>query len=234
MSIKIKHIEKYFGKTRVLHNINLEANKGEILGLIGPSGAGKTTLIRIIISALKESKGEVYFDNIKIPNSELLAKIGFMPQSDALYLDLSALDNLKFFASLYGLKAKKLNERCNEILEFMDLQDYKNKLVADFSGGMRKRLSLAISLVHEPDYLILDEPTVGIDPALRKKIWDNFKHLSASGKTLIISTHIMDEAEKCDKCALIKNGELLAWDKVANLQAKTSDHKLETLFLQEA
>lgn len=233
MSIIIENITKSFQKQVVLENVSLSAQSHEILGLIGPSGAGKTTLIRLITGAIRPDSGSIMIDGELVPKMTLFSKIGFMPQTDALYPDLSGMDNLLFFGRLYGLKGTSLKKRAEELLQFIDLFPDRDKLVFQYSGGMKKRLSLIIALLHEPPYLILDEPTVGIDPVLRRRIWDYFHELAQSGKTLVISTHVMDEAESCDKCALIYQGKRLDFDTIQNLKAKTSSQKIEELFFQK-
>lgn len=230
MEIQIKNVSKSFGKEKILNNINLMAEKGEILCLLGPSGAGKTTLIRLITGAIKADAGEIIIDGKKIPDMSILKKIGFMPQSDALYNDLSGMDNMMFFGRLYGLSGKILKQRVKETLTLVNLLEDQKKLVFNYSGGMRKRLSLAIALLHNPEILILDEPTVGIDPVLRKTIWDEFEELRMQGRTIIVSTHVMDEAEKCQKCALIYNGALIANGEVKELIEKTESGSIEELF----
>lgn len=232
MIIEVKNIYKSFKKQPVLKNITLDIDQSEIFGLLGPSGAGKTTLIRVITGAINSDSGSVKVDNLLIPNMNSLKIIGFMPQSDSLYNDISGIDNLRFFGKLYGLKGKKLKDRVEEILKLVDLTDDAKKYVMFYSGGMKKRLSLGISLIHQPKILILDEPTIGIDPLLRKKVWDEFYRLKDLGTTIIVTTHVMDEAEKCDRVGLIYNGELIACDYVDKLLEQTPNHSLEDLFFQ--
>ncbi|MCL1916986.1 MAG: ABC transporter ATP-binding protein [Peptococcaceae bacterium] len=220
--IEINKISKSFHKKRVLQDISLHVDAGEIICLLGPSGAGKTTLIRLITGALKADAGDITIDEIKVPSMKLYTQMGFMPQNDALYIDLTGLNNLLFFGGLYGLKKNVLKERTHELLALLDLEDDQNKLVANYSGGMKKRLSLAVALLHKPKVLLLDEPTVGIDPLLRRTIWEQFYEQSRSGVSIIVTTHVMDEAVKCHRTALIYNGSLVACDTPKNLLAKTS------------
>lgn len=230
MKIQISNISKSFGKNIILKDISLEACAGEILCLLGPSGAGKTTLIRLIIGAMKADAGTILIDGKRMPNMASIREIGYMPQNDAVYNDINGYDNLTFFGKMYGLKNKKLKQRVEEMLSLVNLTEDKNKLVSNYSGGMKKRLSLAIALLHDPEILILDEPTVGVDPVLRKTIWDEFDILCGAGKTIIISTHVMDEAGKCQKAALIYGGRLITHDRVETLKAKTKTGNLEELF----
>jgi len=228
--IEIKNVSKSFGKKQVLKNITLTAQKGEIFCLLGPSGAGKTTLIRLITGAIMADSGEILIEGKRIPNRAAIKNIGFMPQSDALYTDISGLDNMLFFGRLFGLTGKALNQRAEEVLTLLKLIEDKQKLVSNYSGGMKKRLSLAIALLHNPEILILDEPTVGIDPVLRKAIWDEFELLRLAGRTIIVSTHVMDEAARCQKAALIYNGVLIANDEIEKLVSKTKNGSIEELF----
>lgn len=228
--IRIKKVSKYFGKKMVLEDITFEIKKSEIFCLLGPSGAGKTTLIRLIMGAIVSDKGNIIIDNIKVPDLTAIKKIGFMPQNEALYNDLSGLDNLYFFGSLFGLKKDELKEKVKMSLNLVDLTKDANKLVDKYSGGMKKRLSLAIALLHEPDILVLDEPTVGIDPLLRKKIWEEFTKLKDKGKTIIVTTHIMDEAKMCDRAGLLYEGHLIAYGTINELNNSTKTGSLEELF----
>jgi ABC-2 type transport system ATP-binding protein len=230
MVIEIKDISKSFGSTKVLQNVNLTALSGEILCLLGPSGAGKTTLIRLITGALDADSGTICFDGERIPTMASIKKVGYMPQNDAVYNDITGYDNLMFFGRLQGLSGQPLKDRALDMLALVNLLEDKNKLVMNYSGGMKKRLSLAVALLHDPEILVLDEPTVGIDPLLRKTVWDKFELLAQSGKTIVISTHVMDEAEKCKKAALIYAGSIIENDEVVSLKAKTRSGSLEELF----
>ncbi|MBD1383331.1 ABC transporter ATP-binding protein [Metabacillus arenae] len=229
--VSVHHVSKAFGKQQVLKDINLEIMKGEIFGLLGPSGAGKTTLVKQLIGLDMPTSGENFLFQKKMPSLKLIERVGYMAQSDALYGELSAKENLQFFASLYGLKGKKQRERIKEVMEIVQLSEHLNKLVSNYSGGMKRRLSLAAALLHEPEVLILDEPTVGIDPVLRKSIWETFYQLKKKGTTLIVTTHVMDEAEKCDRLGLIRNGMLIAVGSPKELKEKTNSMSIEEAFL---
>lgn len=231
MLIEVKGASKSFKKHQVLKDIHLTINENEIFGLIGPSGAGKTTLIRLIIGAISTDSGIIKVGDYTVPNLKVLDSIGYMPQNDALYSDLSGYDNLMFFGGMYQHKKAELKSRALEVLKLVELDGDANKKVINYSGGMKKRLSLAVALLHSPNLLILDEPTVGIDPILRKKIWDEFYVLKEQGKTIVITTHVMDEAVKCDRLGLIYNGDIIACDTVDTLLGQTKNNSIEELFL---
>ncbi|GGA77722.1 ABC transporter ATP-binding protein [Ornithinibacillus halotolerans] len=229
--IVIKDVSKQYGKHHVLKNISLEISEGEIFGLLGPSGAGKTTLVKQLAGLELPSSGENVVLGLKMPNFQAIKRIGYMAQSDALYEDLSAKENLLFFSSLYGLKGKKQQKRIQEVMQIVELTEHIPKLVKNYSGGMKRRLSLAIALLHEPELLILDEPTVGIDPVLRKQIWNAFYQLNKQGTTIIVTTHVMDEAEKCDRLGLMRDGSLTAIGTPTALKADTNSTTIEEAFL---
>jgi ABC-2 type transport system ATP-binding protein len=229
--VSIQHISKTFRKQQVLKDISLDIYEGEIFGLLGPSGAGKTTLVKQLIGLELPSSGDTYLFHEKMPAIKLIERVGYMAQSDALYGELSAKENLQFFASLYGLRGKAQQQRINEVMEIVQLTDHLTKLVSNYSGGMKRRLSLAISLLHEPEILILDEPTVGIDPVLRKSIWEAFYDLKKNGKTIIVTTHVMDEADKCDRLGLMRDGRLIAIGTPEELKKRTNSATIEEAFL---
>ncbi|MBB5354132.1 ABC-2 type transport system ATP-binding protein [Anoxybacillus mongoliensis] len=232
MVIQLQHVYKQFHKKEVIHDVSLTVNEGEIFGMLGPSGAGKTTIVKMIAGIDTATKGEIHVLGVRMPNLQTMARIGFMAQSDALYGELTALENLDFFASIYGLKGKKKKQRIDEVLELVNLTDDRKKAIHQFSGGMKRRLSLAASLLHEPEVLILDEPTVGIDPLLRQAIWEELERIRQKGTTIVVTTHVMDEAEKCMRLAMIRNGQLIAIGSPEQLKKQTNALTLEQAFLQ--
>ncbi|MED4686475.1 ABC transporter ATP-binding protein [Bacillus mycoides] len=232
-SIILRDVSKKFGEKEVLHNLSLQVEKAEIFGLVGPSGSGKTTLIKMIAGINESTTGDVIVFNTNMPNLNEMKRIGYMAQADALYEELSAYENADFIATMYGLKGKRKKERIVEVFEFLQLSDHTKKQVQHFSGGMKKRLSLAIALLHEPEILILDEPTVGIDPLLRKSIWEKFYDLKKKGTTIIVTTHIMDEAEFCERLGLIREGNLVAIGTPEELKKQTSSGRIEDVFMLE-
>ncbi|WP_102273509.1 ABC transporter ATP-binding protein [Cytobacillus massiliigabonensis] len=231
-TIVIKDVSKSFGKKAVLNNINLTVDSGQIYGLIGPSGSGKTTLVKLIVGMDRPSQGHIHVLDTPIPNLNLLQKIGYMAQADALYTDLTGEENLAFFASLFKLNKKDQKERIAYAAELVNLTPHLKKKVQDYSGGMKRRLSLAVALIQDPQVLILDEPTVGIDPELRQSIWAEIHRLKETGKTILVTTHVMDEAEKCDRLAMVRDGEILTSGTPAELKEHYRITSLEEVFLK--
>ncbi|TJY43929.1 ABC transporter ATP-binding protein [Cohnella pontilimi] len=229
--VDVLSVTRRFGAKTVLKDVTLSVERGEIFGLLGPSGSGKTTLIKLMTGIDKSDEGTVRMLGEQMPKLAMLQRFGYMAQSDALYQELTALENLQFFASLYGLSGSRRKERIQAAMKVVDLLDHLNKPVAAYSGGMKRRLSLAISLLHEPELLILDEPTVGIDPVLRQSIWNELTALKERGTTIILTTHVMDEAEKCDRIGLIRNGELTAVDSPEGLKSASGTDSLEQAFI---
>lgn len=233
VSVEISHVQKQFRKHIVLQDISLTVEKGKIFGMIGPSGCGKTTLIKIIVGMLKADHGYVRVLEKSVPRFEVIEKIGYMAQSDALYTDLTGYENLQFFAKLYRLSKKQRAEKIAYAAEVVQLTDALKRKVQDYSGGMKRRLSLAIALIQNPEILILDEPTVGIDPALKKMIWMELERLrDKEQKTIFITTHVMDEAEKCDELALMREGKILTQGTPKKLKTAFDADNFDDVFLK--
>ncbi|MBO3061988.1 ABC transporter ATP-binding protein [Mammaliicoccus fleurettii] len=229
---KLENATKYYDKVAVLNNINIELNSGTILGLIGPSGSGKTTTIKCLMGMESLESGHATVFNKDIPNRKVLNRIGYMGQSDALYENLSARENLVFFGNLMGLKGEKLEQEMVTNMKLVNLDQDMDKIVSTFSGGMKRRLSLAITLISNPDLIILDEPTVGIDPSLRRDIWKQLNSLTNKGKSVIVTTHVMSEAERCDYIGLIIEGKLFEIGTPQALKDKFNVNTIEEVFLQ--
>jgi ABC-2 type transport system ATP-binding protein len=228
-AITTRGLTKRFGALTAVDGLDLELAAGRIYGLLGPNGSGKTTLIRLLVGLAKPTSGEARVLDVLMPSRENLARIGYMTQSDGVYVDLSVWENLRFFAALSGTSDRA---RLNEALEVVDLVDRRNTPVHQLSGGMRRRLSLACALVHRPQVLFLDEPTVGIDPALRVQFWAYFRQLAADGATLLVSSHVMDEADRCDELLLILHGKLLARGSGAQIRERAGVTDMEQAFLR--
>lgn len=229
--IVLKNVNRDFGKKHILKDINLHIPYGHIYGLLGPSGCGKTTIVKIMAGILEASSGEAYVLGERMPKLNLMKKIGYMAQGDALYTTLTAAENLQFFGSMYGMSKVQIKKRTGEVMELVNLSDHLNKPVQSYSGGMKRRLSLAIAILHNPPVLILDEPTVGIDPLLRKSIWQELNQLADQGVTILVTTHVMDEADKCHNLAMIREGRLIAKGTSLELQSKIGVHSLEEAFI---
>lgn len=230
--ISMKNVVKKFGKETVLNHIDFDIPQGKIIGLIGPSGAGKSTIIKIILGMEKTQEGSATVFGKIMPNRQLLNRIGYMAQTDALYEALTAKENLQFYADMKGIAGQKANRQILHVAEVVELTNDLNKRVSGYSGGMKRRLSLAIVMLGDSEVLILDEPTVGIDPALRRQVWSELHKLRNQGKTILVTTHVMDEAELVDDVALILGGQLIAYDTPANLKAQYNEVTVENVFLK--
>ena len=220
-----------YGKQEVLHDFSLRVPAGQITGLVGPSGHGKTTLINVVVGALRAKSGKVTVLGEPAPPHRVKPNIGYMPQSDALYSDLTGSENMYFFGSLYGMSGASIKQRIPQVLDQVHLDDAGRKVVADYSGGMRRRLSLAIALLHSPRLLVLDEPTVGLDPVHRVALWATFRQLAETGVTFLVTTHVMEEAANCDSLIMIWSGQKLAQGSPAELVALAGTNDLEGAFL---
>jgi ABC-2 type transport system ATP-binding protein len=217
--LRLEGVRKAFGDTVAIDGLSLTIRRGEVLGLLGPNGAGKTTTIRIAVGLLSPDHGTVELEGVGSPRAaSARAHIGLAPQSLALYDDLTARENVAFLCSLYGLSRADRRSRTAELLERVGLTDRADDRVSAFSGGMKRRLNLAASLVHRPRLILLDEPTVGVDPQSRNALFDTIENLKREGVTIVYTTHYMEEAQRlCDRVAIIDHGRLLDLDTVEGL-----------------
>ncbi|MED4957817.1 ABC transporter ATP-binding protein [Paenibacillus macerans] len=229
--IQIRNVCRKFNDKEVLHGISLDVRRSEIFGLLGPSGSGKTTFVKMIAGIDEATSGEIDVLGTRMPKLNMMNRIGYMAQSDAMYAELTAKENLEFFGALFGLRGAKMKRRIDEVMALVNLTEHVKRPVGAYSGGMKRRLSLAIALLHEPGVLILDEPTVGIDPVLRKSIWDEFDSLSRQGTTILVTTHVMDEADKCHRLGMIRDGSLIAVGTPEALKLETGSATIEEAFL---
>lgn len=214
-------------KNHILHDLSVEVPRGVIMGLLGPSGSGKTTLMRSIVGLQRIASGEIQVLELPAASKPLRSKIGYSTQSASVYSDLTCIQNVRYFASLY-----EHNEKTPEqILEEVDLSRNSNQMAESLSGGERARLALATTLVGSPELLILDEPTVGLDPVLRVQLWELFNKLAAQGKTLLVSSHVMDEAESCHELILLRDGRVLAQGTPEDLRARTGKKRMDEVFI---
>jgi ABC-2 type transport system ATP-binding protein len=226
-AVEVADVVKSFGRLRALDGVTLRVRAGEVYGLLGPNGSGKTTLIRALVGLVAIDSGSVSVLGRRMPELAVLSRVGYMTQAAALYPDLTVEENVRFFAAIHGVEGK-----VDEVLDFVELGDRRRSVVATLSGGMRTRASLACALVHQPRLLLLDEPTVGIDPQLRRQLWDQFAVMAAAGTTIVVSSHVMDEAERCQRLGLFRFGKLLAEGSVEELKAHAGVERLEDAFLK--
>ncbi|GAA0803822.1 ABC transporter ATP-binding protein [Spirilliplanes yamanashiensis] len=218
------------GKRTVLHDISFSVPRGTVVGLLGPSGSGKTTLLRCIVGVQLVRAGRVTVLGRPAGTAELRRTVGYLTQAPSVYADLTVRENARYFAALYGLGAAEADRAVADV----GLADAAGQLVSTLSGGQHSRASLACALLGGPELLVLDEPTVGQDPLLREELWGRFHDLARGGTTLIVSSHVMDEARRCDRLLFIRDGRLVADDTPARLRAETGTDDLEQAFLHIA
>lgn len=209
--LEIKDIYKDYGNKVAVDGINLKIEQGKIFGILGPNGAGKSTLISMICGLLSKTSGEVVYEEKTNDVRKWKENIGIVPQDFALYWDLSAEENVKFFCSLYGFKGEELQRRTDKVLDFVGLLDVKKQLASSFSGGMKRRLNIACAIAHSPKLIIMDEPTVGVDPQSRNHVLESVLKLRDEGATIIYTSHYMQEVDDiCDEIAIVDNGKVIA------------------------
>lgn len=226
--VETRGLSRHFGRIRAVDEVNLQVRAGETYGLLGPNGCGKTTLIRLLVGLLRPTTGEAIVLAKTVPNKDILSQVDYMTQAEAIYQDLTVLENLRFFGSIYGVDS---TSRFHEVLELVELAERANSVVSTLSGGMRRRVSLACAMLHNPMLLFLDEPTVGVDPELRVSFWDHFRRLNEQGVTIVVSSHVMDEAEHCHRLGLMRNGRILAEGSASELRQRTGTSTLEEAYL---
>jgi ABC-2 type transport system ATP-binding protein len=229
-AIVARRLVRTFGAVHALDGLDLEVPARKILGLLGPNGSGKTTFIRVLAGLLRPTSGEVLVLGRR-PGLATAPQVGYMTQAPALYDDLPVRDNLVFFGRLFGLSRAEAGRRAEELTELVALTEKARTPVRDLSGGMRQRTNLACAMIHRPRLLLLDEPTVGVDPVLRVSLWDHFRSLNAEGSTVLLTTHVMDEADRCDSVALIDAGRTIAEGTPAELREQTGASTIEDAYL---
>jgi ABC-2 type transport system ATP-binding protein len=230
-AVRALGLVKAFGPIRAVDDVSFELAAGRIYGLLGPNGSGKTTLIRLLLGLARPASGRAEILGVAMPSRATLERIGYMTQSDGVYPSLTAADNTRFFAATYGVDDR---DAPVEALRVVDLVDRADALAATLSGGQRRRLSLACALVHRPAVLFLDEPTVGVDPLLRVQFWTHFRTLAASGTTIVVSSHVMDEADRCDELLFMRSGRVIARGSGVELRQQAGTDDLERAFLDFA
>lgn len=231
MVVETRKLTKKFGDFTALDSLDLSIEEGETYGLLGPNGSGKTTTIKILTGLTKATSGTAMIFDKNVPSKAIMQEIGYMPQETAIYLDNTVHENLVLFAQIFGMSAEETRKRESAMLKFVDLSDWKDEIVSNLSGGMKHRLSLACALIHEPKLLLLDEPTVGVDPELRATFWEYFRKLAKKKVTVIITTHYMDEASHCTKVGLLRQGKLIAEGNPEALKKEHGKESLEEVFL---
>jgi len=229
--IQTQGLSKRFGKITAVDNLDFQVQEGITYGLLGPNGSGKTTLIRLLLGILPPTSGQATVLGRRVPSQETRSHVGYMPQATALYEELTLKENVSFYARLMGSLSEAQVDRA---IELVDLVERARDPVTTLSGGMKRRASLACALVHQPSLLFLDEPTVGVDPQLRVQFWEHFRTLNDQGVTILVSTHVMDEAERCHRLGLLQNGRLLAEGSAEELRQRAEQDTLEQAFLYYA
>ena len=227
ISVHFQEASVKLGSTQALRRISVDVPAGKIVGLLGPSGAGKTTLMRVIAGRQRLDSGTAMILGRPAGSPRLRGTIGYMPQTAAIYHDLTVMENMRYFAAMLGVVRNEAQQRLQQV----DLTGQAGQIVSTLSGGQKSRVSLAIALLGNPELLVLDEPTVGVDPILRQQLWRIFHDVARAGTTVFVSSHVMDEASRCDDLLLIRNGELLAHDTPAGLCRRTHTESVEEAFL---
>jgi linearmycin/streptolysin S transport system ATP-binding protein len=240
--VQVLNLVKTFDKFEAVKDVSFTIGRGEIFGLLGPNGAGKSTTINMMCGYLKPTSGDTVINGISVTKEPLKVKriIGVVPQEIALYKDLTSMENLEFFGEIYGLSRQERKARSEEVLRFVGLYDRRKEPIKNFSGGMQRRINMAIAMLHKPNFLLMDEPTVGVDPQSRENIFDTIEQLRDQGTTILYTTHYMEEAERlCNHIAIMDEGRIIAMGTLEQLLALRDEtrevqrpHGLQELFIQ--
>jgi len=240
--VQVLDLVKHFGKHEAVKGVSFTIGRGEIFGLLGPNGAGKSTTINMMCGYLTSTSGDTTVDGVSVNNAPLKVKriIGVVPQEIALYKELTSLENLAFFGQLYGMSSQERKERAAEVLQFVGLYDRRKEAIKTFSGGMQRRINMAVAMMHNPTFLMMDEPTVGVDPQSRENIFDTIEKLRDQGMTILYTTHYLEEAERmCNHIAIMDDGQIIAMGTLEQLLALRDQsrevarpHGLQELFIQ--
>ena len=228
-AIRATGLVKVFGAIRAVDDVSFDLAPGRIYGLLGPNGSGKTTLIRLLTGMARPTAGVAEVLGTPMPSREVLARIGYMTQADGIYPTLTVGENARFFAAAYGVRDRA---EVVDALRLVNLDDRLDAVTSTLSGGQRRRLSLACALVHRPPVIFLDEPTVGIDPLLRAEFWAHFRDLAAGGATIVVSSHVMDEADRCDELLFVRTGKVIARGTGPEIRDRAGTANLEEAFLR--
>ena len=242
VEVQVIDLVKRFGKHEAVKGVSFSIGKGEIFGLLGPNGAGKSTTINMMCGYLTPTSGDTLIDGISVAKDPLRVKrmLGVVPQEIALYKNLSSLENLEFFGQLYGMPARERRERAAEVLQFVGLYERRKEPIKNFSGGMQRRINMAVAMIHQPQFLMMDEPTVGVDPQSRENIFETIEKVRDAGTTILYTTHYMEEAERlCNHIAIMDDGRIIALGTLEQLLAMRDQsrevarpHGLQELFIQ--
>jgi ABC-2 type transport system ATP-binding protein len=232
-AIRTVQLRKVFGTRVAVDGLDLDVRRGEVFGLLGPNGSGKTTTIRILCGLLHPTSGSaavVGIDVVREPE-RVRTRIGYMSQRFGLYDDLTALENVRFYGGLYGLRGRELRARIDELADELGFGERMSQMAGTLSGGWKQRLALACATAHRPDLLFLDEPTAGVDPAARQRFWEHIGRLRAEGTTILLTTHYMDEAERCERLVFLSAGRLIAEGSPAEITRQFGEPTLEAVFI---
>lgn len=234
--VDFENIVKIYNEKEVLSGVSFSIKEREIFGLVGGSGCGKSTLLKILIGMIRADGGKIFFEgkHSRKGEDDLKRNTGFATQENMLYDELTIKENSYYFGNLYGMKTKLIKERLNELLELLKLKGFEDTQINYLSGGMAKRANLLVSLIHNPKLLILDEPTVGLDPALRQSIWDYIQKINKTGTTILVTSHLLEEIEEnCNRIGILKNGKIIALATVEEYKKKYGKHKSFNKIFQE-